>query len=64
MYFSSSFVCFVSHMSEFDALMTSRSSFLTQLFKIKNKKIQSVKRNWTLKFLNDLELCACLVWVT
>ena len=27
-------------------------------------KMPSVKRNRTLRFLNDLELCTCLVWVT
>ena len=27
-------------------------------------KMPSVKRNMTLRFLNDLELCTCLVWET
>ena len=49
----------MSHMSDFDALLASRRSFLKQLLKKAKCKV-----DWNLRFLNDLELCAYLVWVT
>ena len=33
-------------------------------FEHKHLKKGKYKVNWTHRFLNDLELCACLVWVT
>ena len=33
-------------------------------FEHKGVKKGKCKVDWTLKFFNDLELCACLVWVT
>ena len=33
-------------------------------FEHKHLKNGKCKVDWTLRFLNDLELCACLVWVT
>ena len=33
-------------------------------FEHKHLKKGNSKVDWTLRFLNDLELCACLVWVT
>ena len=33
-------------------------------FEHKHMKKGNSKVDWTLRFLNDLELCACLVWVT
>ena len=53
------FIYFVSHMSEFDALFAVEGHFEHNY-----SKMPSVKRNRTLRFLNDLELCTCLVWVT
>ena len=33
-------------------------------FEHKQLKKSKCKVDWALRFLNDLELCACLVWVT
>ena len=59
MFFILSFSCFVSHMSKFDALLANRGHFEHKHLKKSNSKM-----DLTLMFVNDLELCACLVWVT
>ena len=41
-------------------MIANRRSYCTQII----EKGLSVKWNLTLRFFNDLELCACIVWVT
>ena len=38
--------------------------FVEGHFEHKHLKNGKSKVDWTLRSLNDLELCACLVWVT
>ena len=33
-------------------------------FEHKHLKKGKCKLDWTIRFLNDLELCACMVWMT